>query len=309
MAVRRVRIPSRPVRHHGPEQSSTALDVVICTYSNGRQLEEALPRSAEQVQDAGRWRVLVVDNNSTDDTQEVVTGGPPPGASPDSVSRRAHPGADVGPPAGSHRAPTAPGSPSSTTTARSTSVGARTPPPSPPPTPTPPASGDGSSGARGQPPELAELGWAFAEQDLGDDAAPIDCLVGAGMVFAGRRSPGSSGSTRPAAVRSHRRRLVSGGDVEMALRLGRHGHRSGTCPTARLATHRRWAHRAQLPRRGWLGVSGISAASPGAHLASTAPALARRRRPGPPSTTSSARSPAGTARPRQQAGSWAADLP
>ena len=72
MVVPRVRRLSRPVRYHGSEQSSSALDVVICTYSNDRQLEEVLAALAEQDEDAGRWRVLVVDNNSTDDTPAVV---------------------------------------------------------------------------------------------------------------------------------------------------------------------------------------------------------------------------------------------
>lgn len=49
------------------------LDIVICTYNNGLLLDKALSALSQQkVPPELEWRVLVVDNNCTDNTQEVV---------------------------------------------------------------------------------------------------------------------------------------------------------------------------------------------------------------------------------------------
>jgi len=49
------------------------LEVVICTYNNAAMLDGALARlAAQNAMDRARWSCLVVDNNCTDNTAEVV---------------------------------------------------------------------------------------------------------------------------------------------------------------------------------------------------------------------------------------------
>jgi GT2 family glycosyltransferase len=212
------------VRHHGPEQSSTALDVVICTYSNGRQLEEVLAALAEQDEDAGRWRVLVVDNNSTDDTPAVVDRWAATGSIPGlrrvveriqglTPARQRGVAETDGPWIAfvdddcvldrawvRHAAAFAAAHPDAA------GFGGRVRPV-----------------YERQPPELADRGWLFAEQDLGDEVAPVDCLVGAGMVVSREALATAQWIDRAWFADRIGRRLVSGGDVEMALRLGATG--------------------------------------------------------------------------------------
>ncbi len=66
---------------------------------------------------------------------------------------------------------------------------------------------------------LARYGWAFAEQDLGDVPVPVDCLVGAGMVVNRAALDESAWTRMPYFEDRVGRNLVSGGDVEIALRL------------------------------------------------------------------------------------------
>jgi glycosyltransferase involved in cell wall biosynthesis len=68
-------------------------------------------------------------------------------------------------------------------------------------------------------PVLRHYGWAFAEQDLGDEVRPVDCLVGAGMVL-NRAALDECGWTQaPLLADRIGEALVSGGDVELALRV------------------------------------------------------------------------------------------
>ncbi len=51
----------------------TAIDLVVCTYNNAALLDRTLTAlSAQRVSSVVRWQVLVVDNNCTDETPEVV---------------------------------------------------------------------------------------------------------------------------------------------------------------------------------------------------------------------------------------------
>lgn len=53
--------------------SSVSIDLVICTYNNAAMLERTLAAIArQQVSSAVRWQVLVVNNNCTDETPAVV---------------------------------------------------------------------------------------------------------------------------------------------------------------------------------------------------------------------------------------------
>jgi glucosyl-dolichyl phosphate glucuronosyltransferase len=66
-------------------------------------------------------------------------------------------------------------------------------------------------------------GWAFAEQDLGDAILPVDCLVGAGMVLSRTALEECGWVHGPLLSDRIGRRLVSGGDVELALRVAATG--------------------------------------------------------------------------------------
>lgn len=78
------------------------------------------------------------------------------------------------------------------------------------------------------PPFLAGYGWVFAEQDLGDAAIPVDCLVGAGMVLNRRALEESGWPDEPYFDDRKGSKLVSGGDVEIALRVAGPGEPSGS---------------------------------------------------------------------------------
>jgi hypothetical protein len=66
-------------------------------------------------------------------------------------------------------------------------------------------------------------GWAFAEQDLGAEPVTVDCLVGAGMVINRSALVESGWPQGPYFADRVGRKLVSGGDVEIALRLAATG--------------------------------------------------------------------------------------
>jgi glycosyltransferase involved in cell wall biosynthesis len=197
------------------------LDVVICTYNNAAGLDRTLGALGRSRPADGRWSVLVVDNNSTDDTAQVVERHRASGALP-SLSRVEE-----------HR--------QGLTWARLRGVTGTTAPWI--------AFVDDDcivdewwvertvAFARSHPeagafggrvvleheqevrPVLRDYGWAFAEQDLGDEVQPVDCLVGAGMVL-NRAALDECGWTRePLLADRVGASLVSGGDVELALRV------------------------------------------------------------------------------------------
>jgi GT2 family glycosyltransferase len=76
----------------------------------------------------------------------------------------------------------------------------------------------------GSPPKIIDrYGWAFAEQDLGEQPETVDCLVGAGMVLNRDALRTSGWPAGPYFADRVGRRLVSGGDVEIALRVAATG--------------------------------------------------------------------------------------
>jgi glucosyl-dolichyl phosphate glucuronosyltransferase len=215
---------------------SPELDVAICTYNNARMLDRVLTALAAQVPAAGVWRVTVVDNNSTDDTREVVERHVALGAIPGLGRVEEHT---------QGLTPARLRAVSATTAAWLAFVDddcildqswiaravdfAR-------------AHADcGAFGGRVVPtyPEeppavLADYGWAFAEQVLGDDPFIVDCLVGAGMVV-NRSALDASGWTRgPFFADRVGGKLVSGGDVEIALRIAGTGRALWYVPACRL---------------------------------------------------------------------------
>lgn len=197
------------------------VEVVICTYNNAAGLDRTLRALGRSQPADGGWAVLVVDNNSTDDTASVVQRHQAAGTLP-RLSRVEE-----------HR--------QGLTWARLRGVTGTTAPWV--------AFVDDDctvdegwiqravAFARSHPeagafggrvvldheaevrPVLRQYGWAFAEQDLGADPQPVDCLVGAGMVL-NRAALDESGWTQgPLLADRVGERLVSGGDVELALRV------------------------------------------------------------------------------------------
>lgn len=161
------------------------LDVVICTYNNAAVLDRVLHGLAAQRPAPGVWGVLVVDNNSSDGTRDVVERHLRAGAVPglrmvDEPTQGLTPARRCG-----VHATSAPWiafvdddcllDPNwieqAMTFARSHpscgGFGGRVVP----------------TYATDPPPFMVRYGWAFAEQNLGDAAVPVDCLVGAGMVL------------------------------------------------------------------------------------------------------------------------------
>ena len=212
------------------------LAVVICTYDNAAMLARVLTALATQTAVGGPWRVLVVKNNSGIDTQRVL----------DEHKAKANlPGLRV------VDEPT-----QGLTPARLRGVRESTAPwiafvdddcvvdehwvehalafiDSHPDC--------GGFGGRvvptyvEQPPEvLNDRGWAFAEQDLGDDVVAVDCLVGAGMVLNRAALEESGWTTAPFFADRVGQKLVSGGDVEIALRVAGTGRSLWYEPGCRL---------------------------------------------------------------------------
>lgn len=197
------------------------LDVVICTYNNAPMLDRVLTALAAQEPAGGSWRVLVVDNNSSDATAAVVARHCEAGAVP-GLRRVEEPVQGLTP--ARVRGVTATTAPwvafvdddclLAPDWVRQASAFAASHPDA------------GGFGGRvvptydqPPPPVLAGYGWAFAEQDLGDEPVTTECLVGAGMVVNRAALVESGWVVRPYLADRVGRRLVSGGDVEIALRL------------------------------------------------------------------------------------------
>ena len=216
-----------------------AVDVVICTYDNATLLDRCLTALGAQEPAGGPWGVLVVVNNSGDDTREVVArhqaaGRVPSLRSVDEPVQGLTPARLRG--VASTTAPwiafvdddcllderwMAEALAFAAAHPGAAGFGGRVVP----------TFGDGAH-ARALP---AGYGWAFAEQDLGDDHVTVDCLVGAGMVVSRVALQETGWLDGPLFADRIGRRLVSGGDVEIALRLAATGRPLWYTPACRLA--------------------------------------------------------------------------
>lgn len=207
-----------------PEPDATVpdseLDVVICTYNNAPLLDRVLSALAAQRGADAPWRVLVVDNNSVDDTRAVV----------EAHQQRGHvPGLRLVPEPVQGLTPARVRGVVSTTAPFIAFVDddclldeqwvanaiafARA---------HPDCGGFGGrvvpTYVKPAPAVLARYGWAFAEQDLGEEPVTGDCLVGAGMVVNRAALEESGWLAAPFFADRIGRKLISGGDVEIALR-------------------------------------------------------------------------------------------
>ncbi len=76
-----------------------------------------------------------------------------------------------------------------------------------------------------QPPAaVSEFGFCFAEQNLGDEPREVECLVGAGMVLNREALNACGWTVRPMLDDRIGASLVSGGDVEIAIRVRAAGY-------------------------------------------------------------------------------------
>ena len=219
-----------------PAARHAVVDVVICTFNNAAGLDRTLTALGRSRPAEGRWGVLVVDNNSTDDTQQVVQRHRRSGALP-SLSCVAEPRQGL---------TWARLRGVLTTTApwiafvdddctvderwvERTVAFARA---------HPQAGGFGGRVVLEHedeiPPVLREYGWAFAEQDLGDDVRTVECLVGAGMVLNRTALDECGWAQQPLLSDRVGEKLVSGGDVELALRVASTGRQLWYVPEAAL---------------------------------------------------------------------------
>ena len=215
----------KPLSAGSPASRHAVVDVVICTYNNAAGLDRTLHALGRSRPAEGRWGVLVVDNNSTDETQQVVQRHRRSGALP-SLSCVEEPQQGL-------------------TWARLRGVTSTTAPwvafvdddcivderwvertvafaqahPQ--------AGGFGGRVILDHEQEIRPVlrgyGWAFAEQELGDEIRPVDCLVGAGMVLNRTALEESGWVDEPLLSDRVGQKLVSGGDVELALRVASTG--------------------------------------------------------------------------------------
>ena len=201
------------------------VDVVICTYDNATGLDRTLNALGRSRPPDARWGVLVVDNNSTDDTQQIVERHRRSGALPALTC--------VEEPRQGLTWARLRGVQSTTAPwvafvdddcvvdegwVERTVAFARA---------HPDAGGFGGRVVLAHEgeirPVLRDYGWAFAEQDLGDEVRRVECLVGAGMVL-NRAALDECGWTREPLLSDRvGTQLVSGGDVELALRVASTG--------------------------------------------------------------------------------------
>jgi len=203
-------------------EPGTELDVVICTYDNPVLLDGVLDTLANQRDVGAGWSVTVVDNNSPAETRAVVerhrVGGRIPGLRRVVESEQGLTPArlrGVRCTAARWIAFVDDDCMLADTWIHSALEFART------------HEDCAGFGGRvipdylGPPPEVVRrrYGWAFAEQDLGHEPVTVDCLVGAGMVVNRTALVESGWPNGPYFADRIGRNLVSGGDVEIALRL------------------------------------------------------------------------------------------
>jgi glycosyltransferase involved in cell wall biosynthesis len=206
---------------HSLVGSSTFIDIVICTYNNVAGLERVLQGLTTQNVANATWSVLVVDNNCTDDTRRVVESFIDAAQIPNlRIVSETVQGLTPARLRGV-RETTAPWIafvdddclleegwiPGAISFARkhpeAAAFGGRVVP---------------EWGTRATP-FLQRYSWCFASQDHGPKPCPTDFLVGAGMVIS-RAALVETGWTSEQYLDDRiGRRLISGGDIEITLRL------------------------------------------------------------------------------------------
>ena len=222
------------------------LEVVICTYNRSADLDRCLGALALQGADFALWRVTVIDNNCTDDTPQVVARWAEtrllPGLSRVVETRQGlTPARQRG--IGDSRADWvalvdddcmlapdwveealrfASGNP------RAGAFGGRVLP----------------DWGRAPPAHLARNGWLFAEQNLGDEVKEVPSLVGAGVVLNRRALERTGWTAHPILADRTAKGHLSGGDVEISVRLRAAGLKLFYVPTMRIA------HRIATERQG-----------------------------------------------------------
>ncbi len=244
--------------------SSASIDLVICTYNHAPLLDRTLAALArQQVPAHVAWTVLVVDNNCTDETAAVVERHARAGRIPH-LSRITEPEQGLTP-------ARLCGVRHTTGTwiafvdddcllqedwiARAARFAQAHP-------------ACGAFGGRVildwevAPPDFVseKFGYSFAEQDHGAEATEVDCLVGAGLVIR-RKVLEESGWTRKPFLQDRvGTQLVSGGDVEIALRVGGTGHAlwyTPACVLRHIIPERRISARYLIDVNYGLGISQI----------------------------------------------------
>ncbi|MDQ4142428.1 MAG: glycosyltransferase [Actinomycetota bacterium] len=232
----------------GTMRGRASLDVVICTFNNAAMLDRVLAALAAQRPAAGEWGALVVDNNSDDETQDVVsrhmeartiadlrqvretTQGLTPARLRGVESTTAPWIAFVDDDCVLDQGWVAAAIDFAASHPDCAGFGGRVVP----------------TYIEAAPPVLARYGWAFAEQDLGDEPVQVDCLVGAGMVVRRAALQESGWTAGPFFADRVGKKLVSGGDVEIALRLAGTGRPLWYTPTCSLR-HLIAGHRTSMP--------------------------------------------------------------
>ena len=229
--------PSRTPLSADPSASRHAVvDVVICTYNNAAGLDRTLQALGRSRPADGRWGVLVVDNNSTDETQHVVQRHRRSGALPSLLcAEEPRQGLTWARLRGvtDTTAPWIAFVDDDCTVDEAwverTVAFARD---------HPQAGGFGGRVILDHELEIAPVlrsyGWAFAEQDLGDQVRAVDCLVGAGMVVNRTALEECGWVDEPLLSDRVGQKLVSGGDVELALRVASTGRPLWYIPEAQI---------------------------------------------------------------------------
>ena len=198
-----------------------SLTVVICTYNQAPTLDRVLGMLARQYLAETDWSVLVVDNNCTDATPTVVAAHAATGHIP-GLRRVVEPEQGLTPARRAGALQTeadwiafvdddcllaedwvARMTAFLRAHSEAAAVGGRVVPTYE----TPP------------PPYVSGFEWCFARQDHGPEPVVVGSLVGAGMVIRREALRLSGWLDRPLVADRVGRRLVSGGDVELALRL------------------------------------------------------------------------------------------
>jgi glycosyltransferase involved in cell wall biosynthesis len=201
---------------------SVSLDVVVCTYNNAPLLDSTLEALARQrVSDGVDWRILVVNNNSTDATEAVVERRARTAPVPLRIVREPEQGL----------------TPARLRGVRETEGDwiafvdddcllaedwieraaefARA---------HPDCGGFGGEVVLDweEPPRdfVTRYGWAFAEQRHGAEPKRLDCLAGAGFVIRRSALDETGWAARHFLADRVGEKLISGGDVELALRVG-----------------------------------------------------------------------------------------
>jgi len=199
-----------------------SIALVICTYNNASLLSRTLKAiSQQQSYDPSTvWQVLVVDNNCTDDTVAVATHyqslipqlniiqEPIQGLTPARLCGVRNTTADwiafvdddclLAPNWVAAAGKFAAAHPDCSAFGGQVILDWETPPPL----------------------FVHQFHYSFAEQAHGNVARPVECLVGAGMVINRQVLQSTGWIDRPLLADRIGKRLVSGGDVELALRLG-----------------------------------------------------------------------------------------